>query len=549
MPIWNADKNLVLFFYGEHYADKEEVDGSISGRHDATNSDASFVLRLFEEKGYSFLKYLNGWFHGILVDLKRNTIVLFNDRFGMQRLYSYEDGDTFLFASEAKAILAIRRELRSLDSRGVGEFLTCSCVLENRSLFQNLFALAGGSFLTFNHARLQKKDYYFKPEEWEGQPLLQKEEVYGRIKEVFVPALSRCLNSKLPIGISLTGGLDTRLIMAYLEEPLKKIPCYTFSGMHRESYDVKIARRVAAACGYRYEILSLGKDFLLSYPKLSEKAVYVSDGCLGAGGAYELYFNRLARQLADVRITGNYGSETFRGVRQLVASRPHRQLIHPDYSKYITQAMATFNDIHRCHDLSYGIFRQAPWLGYGRMAVEQSQVIVRTPFMDNEFLGFMYRVPQSLRADSDLELHLIEQGYPGLLEIPTDRAERGRYGKMSSPWAHIWIRFLFKADYCYKSGMPQWLELIHFLLGPLRPEKLIIGRHRFHFYRIWFRNELAAHVKDVLLDPSTAKRPYLNGPFLEKMVSHHIRGDRNYTDQIEQVLTLELIQKLFIEQT
>jgi len=133
-----------------------------------------------------------------------------------------------------------------------------------------------------------------------------------------------------------------------------------------------------------------------------------------------------------------------------------------------------------------------------------------------------------------------------LVAIPTDRALRGRSGAISSRWAYFLSYFFFKADYLYKSGMPQWMEQMHHLLGPLQPEKLLIGRHRFTHFRIWFRNEIAAYLKDILLDPLTAQRPYLNGRFLETLVLRHIKGDRNYTSEIEKVLTMELIYRLFI---
>jgi asparagine synthase (glutamine-hydrolysing) len=213
----------------------------------------------------------------------------------------------------------------------------------------------------------------------------------------------------------------------------------------------------------------------------------------------------------------------------------------------VSSAVATVAAYKRRHDLSFGVFCQAPWYGYGRFSIEQSQVVVRNPFLDNHFLRFMYRVPPELRSGSDLELHAIHRGNPQLLEIPTDRAERGRYGRMSSLWAHAWTWFIFKADYCYKSGMPQWLEQVHYLFRPLTPEKLVMGLHRFHYYRVWFRDELAGYVREILLDPATRNRPYFNPTFLEHVVTRHIKGDRNYTDQIERVLSLELIQRQLIE--
>lgn len=547
LPAINERKDLLLFFYGEIFFDKEEFDWLRGQGHAIERPNATVLLHLFEEKGYDFLKSLNGFFHGVLVDLKQGEIVLFNDRYGMQRLYYFEDKDSILFASEAKAILKVRKELRKLDPRSMGESLTCDCVLENRTLFSKIYTLPGASVWSFRNASLRKKDCYFKPEEWESQAPLNTNELYTKLMDLFPRIMARHVESSLPIGVSLSGGLDTRLIMAYIDNWNSRISCYTFGGMYRESLDVKLAKQVAVTCGQSHVTLQLGKDFLSSFPSLSERTVYLSDGCLSACGAYELYLNKLARRVADVRLTGSYGSEVFRGLRGVNATQPTKDLIHPDFQKHLRDAIDTFEDVSKCHKLSFSVFRQAPWYGYGRLSVEQSQVVLRTPFLDNDLVGLMYRAPEAARSSTQLQWHLIEHGNPDLVAIPTDRALRGRPGVISSRWAYFISYFLLKGDYLYKSGMPQWMEHVHYFLRPLQPERLIIGRHRFFHFRIWFRNELAAFLKDFLLDPVAAKRPYVNGPFLEKMVLRHIKGDRNYTDEIEKVLTMELIHRLFIE--
>lgn len=541
LPTWSDSKKIALFFYGENFVLGSEKRGTDAG----WNRNAKDILRLYEEKDLGFLDCLNGCFHGLLADLEQSKIILFNDRLGFQRLYYHENGEAFYFSSEAKSILAARKELRAFNSQSLGEYFICGCPLENRTLFRGISTLECGTAYTFSQARLQKKESYFVPGKWENLELFNNDDICHRIRRVVPGVMNRYVSREPRIGISLTGGLDTRLIMAYIDNQRSEIPCYTFGGMHRESYDVKIAREVAALCGHSHEVISLNKDFLCEFPSLAEKAVHISDGALSAEGAYEIYFNRIARQIAPVRVTGNYGSELLRNHTVFSWSYPRKELINPDFSGYVDLAVKTFKKISACHDLSFRIFKQAPWLGYGRTAVEQSQVIVRNPFLDYDLLELMYRVPKGQRVGSDLELRLIHEASPRLLEIPTDRAERSRYMRRLPFWTHAWVTFILKADNCYKSYMPQWLEQIHYWLGPFQPERWIIGRNRFYYYRIWYRRELASYIRDIVLDPRTLKRAYLNGGFIEKMVNRHIKGDRNYTHDIEKVLTLELIQKLF----
>src|SRR5208282_819212 len=145
----------------------------------------------------------------------RGTATLFNDRFGLQRICFHEAQDAFYFSAEAKAILAVRPELRSADPRGLGEFIACGCVLENRTLFRGIHALPPGSAWRFSCGRLDKKANYFEPREWEEQEPLDAESYYTQLREAFTANLPRYFNGRERVGVSLTGGLDTRIIMAW----------------------------------------------------------------------------------------------------------------------------------------------------------------------------------------------------------------------------------------------------------------------------------------------------------------------------------------------
>jgi asparagine synthase (glutamine-hydrolysing) len=527
LPLRSQGGNLILFFYGEHLDDPAN-DSSLPRPWNARS-----VLQLFELYGLDALPRLNGWFHGVLVNQKEKTVVVFNDRYGMQRLYCSRNEDSYLFASEAKALLAVRPDLRKIDPRSLAEFLSCGCVLENRTLFDRVGTLPSGTFQTFMNATCVRDARYFLPAHWESQTKLGPDEFYSALQDTLQRAVNRCVDSALPLGMSLTGGFDTRLIMASLHQRNVRLPCYTFGGMYRECFDVKIARKVAAICECDHTVFELGSDFLKSFSGLAEKTILLSDGGLGATNAYELFLNQRARQVAIVRLTGSYGSEVMRGARAFKALPATPGFIHPELRPHMNTAISTFDAASNSHPVSFSVFSQAPMYYYNRLAVEQSQVIVRTPFMDNDFVGLFYRRPEGFEDSRALARRLIAENSPALAALPTDTGN-------CSFLRHHWAQFLFKADYCYKSGMPQWLEKLHHICGPLQPEKLLIGRHRFAHFRVWFRNQLAPYLKEILLDRRTASRPFFNHSFVERMLHQHINGERNYTDDIERVLTVEL---------
>src|SRR6266576_1740864 len=105
LPIWNEKKDICLLFSGEDFADQADVDALRMRGHQFGSDDASYLVHLYEEAGYQFLEKLNGWFSGALVDLRKQKLILFNDRYGVNRIYHHEDTSGFYFSSEAKALL------------------------------------------------------------------------------------------------------------------------------------------------------------------------------------------------------------------------------------------------------------------------------------------------------------------------------------------------------------------------------------------------------------------------------------------------------------
>jgi asparagine synthase (glutamine-hydrolysing) len=546
MPLRNEPGDVVLAFSGEGFPDPGAAQRLTERGHEPDAAAANDLVHLYEEDP-SFPAGLNGRFHALLIDRNRRTAVLFNDRYGMHRIYYHESRDAFYFAAEAKAILAVCPELRRMDSRGLGEFVALGCTLEDRSLFEDIHVLPGGSRWVFSHGSLKKKERYFKPEEWENQERLKPEPYYREIRDVFSRNLPRFFEGPERIGMSLTGGLDTRMIMAWQKRQPASLPCYTFGGMLRDCQDVIVARQVARTCEQPYQVIRVGEEFLSQFAHYAERAVYLTDGCVDVSRAPDLYLNERVREIAPVRMTGNYGGEVLRGVRAFKPEEPIPALFSSDFLCQIRQAKKTYASLLRGHPVSFAVFKQGPWHHYGILALEQTQVSVRSPYLDNDFVRTVFRAPESALATSDVSLRLIADGNPDLLRIPTDRGLAGKGGRFSEVASRGLLEFLFKAEYGYDMGMPQWAARTDHLLSPLRLERLFLGRHKIFHFRIWYRDALAGYIREMLLDPRSLSRPYIDRKGLEAVVQGHLKGDRNYTTELHKLLTLEIIHRLFLD--
>jgi asparagine synthase (glutamine-hydrolysing) len=498
------------------------------------------------EENPSFLRELNGKFHGFLADKTRGTSILFNDRYGMHRLYYHQSRDVFYFAAEAKAILAVCPHLRTVDPQGLGEFVACDCVLENRTIFKAIHVLPQASAWTFRNGSIARKNTYFQPKEWEDQAGLGSERYYEKLRHVISQNFSRYFNGNQRIGVALTGGLDTRVIMAWSNALGSAQPCYTFGGMLRDSRDVRVARRIATACEQAHEVIRVGSPFLEKFPQYAERSVFLTDGCLDAYRGTDLYLSERARSIAPVKVVGTYGSELLHGSVMFKPVTPSAGLFRPEFLSYVDQAKDTYWQVRSAHPVTFAAFRQFPWYHCGILSVEQTQLTVRSPYLDNDIVQTAYLAPRST-THNDVRLRLVQDRNPALAQIRSDRGIGGSSRGPFSTASRSLHEFSFKAEYAYDSGMPQWLAGLDHLFAPFHFERLFLGRHKFAHFRLWYRDALAGYVRDILLDPRSLKRPYLDARRVEAIVCRHFKGDRNYTNEIHKLLTLEIIHRLFFD--
>src|SRR5258708_2968118 len=261
----------------------------------------------------------------------------------------------------------------------------------------------------------------------------------------------------------------------------------------------------------------------------------------------DLYANEKAAEIAPIRMTGNYGGEVLRRVRAFKAGQPTKKLFRPEVALQIQAAKETYNRIIQVHPLSFSVFRQAPWHHYSLQMLEQTRLSMRSPYLDNDLVRTVFRAPLSVLASNDISLRLIDDGNPNLSKIRTDRGLAGTANGLSSAITRALLHFSFKPDNAYDYGMPQWVAQIDHLFAPLHFERILLGRHKFYHFRTWYRDQLSEYVKEMLLDPLSLSRPYIEPDGLENVVRGHLKGNENYTSEIHRVLSLELIHRLFID--
>ena len=539
MPLHDRERDFTLIFSGEEYGNRHEAD-------QADASQAGYILRL-ASKDHGFVSRLNGLFHGLLADPVGGSVSLFNDRYGMHKLCYHESRDGFYFAAEAKAILAARPDLRVPSAQGLGELLACSCVLENRTIFKDIAVIPAGSRWLFQNGSLKQKGTYFDVREWEEQAPLDREHYYRGLRESLAKNLPAYFGGPERTGMALTGGMDTRVILAQHRPAAGSLATYTFGSMYRDNRDVQLARRVAGICGQKHQVITVGEEFIRRFPHYAERSVYLTEGGVDVSRASDLYLSEKARQIAPVKVVGTYGSEIVRHAVMFKPMLPADGLFHGDMVSNVQKAYDTYAAIRRVHPVTFAAFRQSPWYHHGVLALEQTQLTVRSPFLDNDFVAAVYRAPANMSPREDIRLRLIGDGNPALRRIASDRGVGGSLDPLTSAVRRAYLEFTFKAEYACDYGMPQWAARMNSWVSPLHLERIFLGRHKFQHFRGWYRDALADYVRETLLDPRTLSRPFLERGNVEATVNRHVRGSGNSTTAIHKLLTMELLFRQFFD--
>ncbi len=548
MPVWNERADICLIFAGEHYADALENRNLRAAGHSFSDGDASCLIHLYEEHGLGFIRHLNGCFSGLVIDKRKNEVVLFNDRYGLGRVYVHETDECLYFSSEAKTILGASPHLRQLDMKGLGELFQYGCTLQNRTLFPAISILPPGSIWTFSQGALLRKEQYFTFSDLETQTQLSPEKYLEELKECFNRILPRYFAGRQRVALSLTGGLDSRMILAGSPVPKGQLQCYTFGGTYRDSEDVRIARLIAGLCEQPYNVITVDQSFFPHFADLAWKSVFISDGTMDVTGSVGLHVNRLAREFAPVRLTGNYGSEILRANIPFRAIKMSTEAFSQEFLQFIGDASETYaSERLNSKRLSFITSKQMPWHHYGRLVQEQSQLTIRAPYLDNDLVPLAYRMPSDLLVNKQIAYRYTTDTQPLFVGAPTDRGQIRLPKFLPAKFIEFAMELRPRAEYYFDYGMPQWLARLERACSSLHLEKLFLGQQKYYHFRIWYRTKLSKFIQDVLLDPRTLSRPYLKRKAVERIVRAHVTGRGNYTTEIHKLLTTEIIQRALVE--
>lgn len=253
-PISNEDDSLALICNGEIFNYIELRDELRSKGHTfKTETDVEVIVHLYEEHGESFLNRMNGQFAFALYDKKRKQLFCARDQMGIVPFYYTTAQDSFIFASEIKAILEHPAVERAVDLVGLDQVLTFPGLISPRTMFKNIRSLENGHYLVVDrNGHMENREYWdlVYPEKGVAGADGKSEEYYmDRLEELFEKSIKLRLRTDVPYGVYLSGGLDSSMITMKINQLFPQIRNEAFSIDFAEAnisetlYQVLIAKK------------------------------------------------------------------------------------------------------------------------------------------------------------------------------------------------------------------------------------------------------------------------------------------------------------------
>ena len=314
-PIINETNDIAIVCNGEIYNFRELREELVQkGHRFRTKSDCETALHLYEEEGVEGFRKLRGMFGLAILDSRRNVIVLARDRLGKKPLFYAHHDQKLCFGSEIKSLLAACPELRQPDYQKLPEFLQSGYLYEPDTIYQSIKKLPAGHYAVFTAGDLQIQAFWTLT--FGVRENLSEAEWIQRLDAQLLDAVKARLESEVPLGVFLSGGIDSSLVAAFANRAgLRPLKTFTI-GFDKAEWDESAdARRIAEHIGSEHHELRLSvAELQRSLPETLTKMVHFFDEPFGDDSALPTYHvSKLAREHVTVILSGDGGDELFAG--------------------------------------------------------------------------------------------------------------------------------------------------------------------------------------------------------------------------------------------
>ncbi len=559
-PMYTADGRFAMVFNGEIYNYLElRAELERDGCRFRTQTDSEVLLALYARRGAEALARLRGMFGVAVWDLRTRELFLARDRVGIKPLYYAETADGLVFASEAKSLFEYPGVACEVDRGEIDTFMTFGYVPGARTMFRGVRKLLPGHTLTVTADGTVVRQY------WDVRAAPDRaRSVEDTARELYERALESTalhLRSDVPVGIFLSGGLDSSAIVSLLHDAgISGVK--TFSVAYRDGVEFdesRYAELVSRHFGAEHHVLyvdpSQFQEFIPGY-------VWHMDEPVTEAAALSLYFvSRELRQHVTVALSGEGADELFAGyqiyrymlwleryrrlpsaVRSIAAAPMLATMVGARLRKYLTMAAYPLPERY------LGVSVSEPWRRDEVYSPALRDEILRV--QPESALARYYAASAGQDALSrmlyvDLKTWLVDD-----LLIKADKMTMANAVELRVPFLdHTIVEFAatIPPELKLHHGVAKWI--LKRAMASRLPQE-ILARPKVGFptpLERMFRRPLAAYLHDVLLSSRAIARGYFDATRVRQMIVEHATGVQDHHRRLWQLVVLEEWHRAFVD--
>lgn len=375
------------------------LDGEIYNRDEIApelknSSDPEFFNKMYQKhNNFSFLGDLDGIFSVVIYDSKKNKIHFVTDRYGFNFLYYYQNNRSLAWFSEAKGVLALDSFVPKINADAVHDFFTDGFLKGNKSWFQDVHLFPPATVMSWDVSR---KAFTYSNTYWSWNEIqisnsqVQVDEVVERVGRLFKVAVRKRLKNRRQVCVPLSGGLDSRAILAAI--PVNDLPVNTFTFGKKDCWDIKIARKVSQIKGANHHVIDLTVD---NWFEKRSDGVWWTDGQMNLKHMHVLGLLQSYHRNFKISLNGFLGAATQGGY-------------------YLDDEDASLPE--KMNNRGRRFINEGSRLG------KAFGVFYRRPYVDNDLIEFTLSQPAHLRRKSQLFNKMLLQEFPDFFNsVPWQR--------------------------------------------------------------------------------------------------------------------------------
>ena len=514
----------------------------------AYRGDLDKLSNLHYPIGGKNLLDLKGHFSSAILHDKNKTINLVNDRFGHYPIYFAKYKNALIFSSEQKSILALGVIPTEMDKISISLVLSIGEVCGDRTLFENIKTLPSASILTAGNSEVNTKKYW--KYKYQADNTLGWTESVRRVSEAFEAGVQRICNRHKEIGVPLSGGLDSRLLLS-LATKYSKVTSFTWGVDY--SKDIIVARKVAQQFGSKHNEIDVNGDYL---PLMAAQGVWLTEGLTSITNFHVLpHVARVASESSsildglagDAILGGNFINDAWLNTSNIEeAAESIWNWRHSGWmGEFNTSGMDEENILakqefiktFKSYDGLSPMDKAMAFLIDNRVRrnsicgteMLRSKLNTYHPFFDYDFIDVVSEVPHKWRRRHKFYLAVLNRLSPKAANIIWDRTAL----PASSPFWLTWLSLAFH-------------KVLTKIVNKFHINSKTFSKNPSPF-ATWFREDLSDYVSEILLDEKTLSRGWVPRDVLINAVSGHMQNKFDASAFIGSMIRLELFARLFVD--